>query len=108
MDSGPEGGNKMGRIERLIWEEAQLDAIKHTKRESRGLAGAKVAAIVVAAIAIALLGTRMSFPHVDEVMVQALSPASIVYRPMVAPNPTREVRPATAAVSHDAADKDDP
>ena len=108
MDSGPEGGNKMGRIERLIWEEAQLDAIKHAKRGSHGMTGAKVAAIVVATIAFALLGTRMSFPHVDDVMVQALSPASIVYRPMVAPHPTREVRPATAAVSRDAADKDDP
>lgn len=108
MDEGLEGGTKMNRIERLIWEESQLDTIKQSQQGSHGLTGAKVAAIVVAAIAIALLGTRMSFPHVDDVMVRALSPASMVYRPMVAPSPTREIRPARAAVSRDAADQDDP
>ena len=98
----------MNRIDRLIWEETQLDTIKHSQQGSHGVTGAKVAAIVVLAWAIALLGTRVSIPHLDDVMVQALSPASIVYRPMAAPNPARDVRPATATVSRDAADKDDP
>ena len=97
----------MNRIERLMWEESQLDTIKQSQQGSHGLTGAKVAAIAVAAIAIALLGARMSFPHVDNVMVQALSPASIVYRPMVAPNKASEVRPANPAVSRDAADESD-
>jgi hypothetical protein len=98
----------MNRIERLVWEETQLATIQRSQRESRGKWGAKVAGIMVLVGAVALLATHVPLPQLDDVMVQALTPASIFYTPVAAPNPGTEARRATEARSRDPADEDDP
>jgi hypothetical protein len=97
----------MNRIERLIWEETQLATIQGSQRETLGMRGAKVVAIVALVGAVAILATRVSIPHLDDVMVQALAPSSIFYTPVAAPNRASDVRRATNTQSHDPADKDD-
>jgi hypothetical protein len=98
----------MNRIERLIWEETQLAMLQRSQRDSNGMRGAKVVAIMALVGAVALLATRVSIPHLDDVMVQALTPSSIVYSPVAAPNRASDARRATATQSRDPADKDDP
>ena len=98
----------MNRIERLIWEETQLATIQRSQRESLGMRGAKVVAIVALVGALALLATRVSIPHLDDVTVQALAPSSIFFSPVAAPKPSSNVRRATNTQSRDPADRDDP
>ncbi len=93
----------MNRIERVLWEETQLAMIQRVRGDSLGR-GAKVVAIVALAGAVALLATGVSIPRPDDVVVQALTPASIVY----APYPASDARRAINAQSYDPADKDGP
>jgi hypothetical protein len=94
----------MNRIERLVWEETQLAMIQRSQRESHGIRGAKVVAILALVGAVAMLANGVSIPRPDDVVVQALTPASIVY----APYPTSDGRRATRTQSRDPADRDDP
>ncbi len=98
----------MNRIERLIWEETQLATIQSSQRETLGLRTAKGVAIVALVGAVGILATRVSIPHLDDVMVQALAPSSIFYTPVAAPIRASDVRRATNTQSRDPADKDDP
>ena len=98
----------MNRIERLVWEETQLATLQRLQRESHGRRSAKVAGVIALVGAVALLATRLTLPHLDDVMVQALTPASIFYTPVAAPNPGSDVRRATETRSRDPADKDAP
>jgi len=70
----------MNRIERLMWEEAQLSAIGCPKRESQGATGARVLAVVLLVGAIALLATRVPLPPIagafERVPVAASTPAT--------------------------------
>jgi hypothetical protein len=98
----------MNRIERLIWEETQLATIQHSQRKSHGMKGAKAAGVMALVGAVALLAARVPLPHLDDVMVQALTPASMFYRPVAAPNPGSDVRRSTETDSRDPADNDGP
>jgi hypothetical protein len=98
----------MNRIERLIWEERQLATIQRLQRESHGRRSAKVAGVIALVAAIALLANRVPLPHLDDVVVQALTPASIFYTPAAAPNPRSDVRRATETGARDPADEDGP
>ena len=67
-----------------------------------------VAGILALVGAFALLATRLPLPLLNDVMVQALTPASIFYTPVAEPNPGSDVRRATETDSRDPADKDGP
>ena len=69
---------------------------------------AKVAAILALVGAVGILATRVSIPHLDDVVVQALAPSSIFYAPVAAPGQAGDVRRATNTQSRDPADKDEP
>ena len=98
----------MNRIERLIWEETQLATIQSSQRESLGLRTAKGVAIVALVSAVGILATRVSIPHLDDIMVQALAPSSIFYAPVAESSRASDGRRATNTPSRDPADKDDP
>ena len=98
----------MNRIERLVWEETQLATLQRLQRESPRRRGAKVAGVIALVAAVALLANRVPLPHLDDVVVQALTPASIFYTPPAAPNPGSDVRRATETDTRDPADKDGP
>ena len=98
----------MNRIERLVWEETQLATIQRLQRESHGRRSAKVAGVIALVGAVALLANRVPLPHLDDVVVQALTPASIFYTPVAAPNPGSDVGRATETGSRDPADEDGP
>jgi hypothetical protein len=98
----------MNRIERLVWEETQLATIQRLQRESHGRRGAKVAGVIALVGAVALLANRVPLPHLDDVVVQALTPATIFHAPVAAPNPGSDVRRAAGTDTRDPADKDGP
>jgi hypothetical protein len=98
----------MNRIERLIWEETQLRTIERSRRKFPGAPGAKSLAIVVLVGALAVLASRMPIPHLDDVVVEALTPARLVYAPAAAPDATNDARRATTTGAHDPVDRDDP
>jgi hypothetical protein len=76
----------MNRIERLVWEETHLSRIGRLQRESHRATGLKIVSIVFIVGAIALLATRISIPPLDEAVVRALTPESVVYSPAAGPN----------------------
>jgi hypothetical protein len=86
---------QMNRIERLMWEKAQLDAIAPLKRESRWATGAKALAVTILMVVIALLATRVPVSPADESMLGAT---------VAAPAGARNVGTAAAAPARDAAD----
>jgi hypothetical protein len=98
----------MNRIERLVWEETQLATIQRLQRESHGRRSAKVAGVIALVGAVALLANRVPLPHLDDVVVQALTPASIFCTPVAAPNPGGDVRCAAATDPRDPAVEDGP
>ena len=93
---------QMNRIERLIWEETQLEAIERPRRKSRGTPGAKLWSIAVVVGVAALLASRLSIPPLDDAVVRALVPTSVFYTP-AGPSPARDVGPAAGASSQDTA-----
>lgn len=98
----------MNRIERLIWEETQLNGIKPLPRESRCLTGSRLVLIAVLLGVIALFASRVSIPPLDEAVLQALVPVSFVNHPLGAPDPPRDAgRPAAtpARAAPDAAER---
>jgi hypothetical protein len=94
----------MNRIERLIWEEAHLKGIRHLRHGSLGASGAKLVLISLLVGIGALLGLRASNPALDEVVMQALTPAAAVYMPTAAPTPSTDAGSSLAMLPRSAAD----
>lgn len=94
----------MNRIERLMWEKAQLDAIAPLKRESRWATGAKALAVTILMVVIALLATRVPVSPADESMLGAAVAASTGARSpgTAGAAPARNIAEGNAkAVGHD-------
>jgi hypothetical protein len=94
----------MNRIERLIWEEAHLEGIRHLRQGSHGASSAKLISILLLLGVGVLLGLRASNRPLDDVVVQALTPASAVYMPTAAPTETTDVGSSLAMLPRAAAD----
>jgi hypothetical protein len=95
---------QMNRIERLMWEKAQLDAIAPLKRESRWATGAKALAVTILMVVIALLATRVPVSPADESMLGATVAASTGARTAgtAGPAPARDATDGTArAIGND-------
>jgi hypothetical protein len=94
----------MNRIERLIWEETRLNEIGCMHRKSRRNRGVKLVSIALLAGVTALGVSRLSVPSLDETVVRALLPASVVYTPVAASNPAIRATASPAPGSGDVAD----
>ena len=93
----------MNRIERLLWEETQLETIGRLERKAHLAKGVKLISVALLAGVIALIASRMTIPRLDETVVQALRPASFVYTPATAPKAARHAESSAAAPARDAA-----
>jgi hypothetical protein len=85
----------MNRIERLMWEETRLSAIRRLERESRRPIGAKVISVMFLVGVMALLANRVPIAPVYEAVV----PAQVAVM-----KPAREIAPSAAAPSRDIED----
>jgi hypothetical protein len=92
---------QMNRIERLLWEESQLSAIELAQPKPQRRKIALILSIMLSVGAIVVLVSRVTIPHLNEAMTQALAPASVVYKP--AADPKSESVPRSAPNAAEAA-----
>ena len=90
----------MNRIERLLWEEANIKDI--AKPKSRGSACAKIVSITFLVVVFALLASRPWPPSFPEARVQASAAKTAAAQSAAAAKSAANAKTSASQVAHDA------